>query len=150
MPGVTPWKLAQHTTVVTVIGQTPAANGVFVAGASYALVTLLDELEHNVEEEAEDVRPITNPQINEMLLSSGNAVRLVTLKRSDTAALLHLIKKNYPYAYLLWTEGTETFAGYYRVGRMSGGTRGRGKQVAQLEFRPCDPNQAQVAHSTTA
>lgn len=150
MATIPQWKLAQNLTAITATGQLISSGGVLSNSTVYNLVALIDELTHTGEEEVEDIRPVNSIRMNEVRLATGHAVRLTALKRSDTGALLSLLYQNFAYVYLSWVEGTETFAGYFRVGRYEHGIRGHGRQVVSLEFRPCDPGAAQVTYSTSA
>jgi hypothetical protein len=151
MAGIVPFLIpAAHLTAVTITGQTVnAVTGVFTPGTSRNLLVVIEELGHRTEPQFEDVRPVTSAQINEVKHSAGNSMRLTTLKMSNSAQALHDIVNTYDYVSIAWTEGVEAFVGYFAVGPMDGGIRGRAGQRVSVDFRPCDPLVPQVSRTVS-
>lgn len=143
-----PWRLGVHLTAITIQRLSVSAAGVFSnLGSPLNIQALIEDLGHQVRQVMEDIGPVTSTQMNMVAIRIGNALRITELKQSNAESKIHLVQDTATYCLISWTEGNETFAGYFRVGNMDGGIRGRGAQRVTCEFEPCDPGQAQVARS---
>lgn len=138
MPVITPYLLGVDYGELTVVGLT-RSSGSFVEGDSFLLTPLLDGLDYETVEEVTTAGPVTQTQINEVVLRQGVIVRVSCLKRRDRD-LLAQIKARYYWAKVSWNEGSSTWGpGYFRVGPLRSSAR-RGGNTAQLEFRPINAN----------
>jgi hypothetical protein len=148
MPSFAPpnFELGVDLTQVSLTGWS-LVSGAWTVGSTFNVLAYTDELAHTIEEEAEDVRPVWDLQMNDLRTGFGNALRIVTLKTSAAANALNTIVNTYPIVNVAYTMGKEVFTGFYRVGRYEGGVRGRGGQRLTLDLRPINSGGAQVAYT---
>lgn len=131
-----PFRLGQHLTAITIAGATIAANGAVSLGAAQNMVGVIDDLDHRVVKDVEDVRPLNSLQMNEVITGIGNRIRVTELKRSWVSSVLHNIVDDFDHCFVAWVEGNETFGGYFVIGEMTGGMHGHGRQTVSIDCGP--------------
>jgi hypothetical protein len=144
-----PYRLGKDLTAITIQRLTVSSAGLFSnLGSPLNIQGVINDLGHEALAEMENIQPVTSTQINEVPISFGNAITITELKLANAAPALHTVKQSCSYVLVTWTEGDETFAGYFSVGPMTkSGVQGRGAQTVTVQFRPCNPGQAQVAYT---
>src|SRR3954469_25944607 len=81
--------LGAALTVITLAPVTiTAVTGVLTIGTPVSLEAIIAGLENTLEVITEDIRPLWDPQINEVPVSSGDSPRIICMKNSQSADLL--------------------------------------------------------------
>lgn len=71
MPSIPVWLRAAHITAVTVTPQTVAANGALSDGTPIALAAKLRDLDDELEDQTEEINPITSGRLNNVPIAQG-------------------------------------------------------------------------------
>lgn len=139
-------QLGKHLTSVVITGQSVSAAGVFSDGSSPAAVTIttrMDGIDYELAADHEEISSLNSPRQNNVITSDGATCSIDTFKvaNGDPEPLRTLVAA-YDYFKLVWVEisGTAVYTcTYYGVrGTARGGFRGKGKQMAGLNFLPAD------------
>ena len=152
MPAIIPdWQVGRHLTVYTLTKQAfnPDTGALTDNGTALDVRAVMEEFGHDRDIETEEIRPIWSTQHNEVYIGSGHRGRLTTLSRGYSASVLAELAMEEPEGYVKvsWTEGVETFTGYFKIGNYTGGMRGHGRQTKTLELLPCDVTDPQLVHT---
>lgn len=143
-----PYRLGKDLSVITIQRLSVSASGLFSnLGSPTSIQALITRLGHETRREMENIQPVTSQRMNMVPISTGNGVQISEIKLANAASAMNTVLATCQYVLISWTEGNESFAGYFSVGAMTeGGVNGRGQQVITVAFEPCDPGQAQVAY----
>lgn len=149
MPGTVPFRLGRDLTVATIQRLAVSPAGVFSnLGSPMNIQAVITRLGHEMIREMENIQPVTSTLINEVPISYGDALQVTELKIANAASALNTVIRTCSYVLITWTEGNETFAGYFSVGpQPTSGVENRGQQTITVQFRPCNPGQTQVAYT---
>jgi len=138
MPSIAVWLLAKNITVVTVTPQTVGADGTLTGATAIPLVAKLRDIDDELEEQTEEINPITSGRLNNVPIAQGYRCAIEFLGVNDggdpdpmmTAWLTYSI---YKIAYTIGTGGSAKVKTIYGCrARKSFKTNGKG--APQLRF----------------
>lgn len=131
--------LGAALTVITLAPVTiTAVTGALTTGTPVDLEAIIAGLENTLEVITEDIRPLWDPQINEVPISNGESPRIICMKKSGSADLLQqTIRANASRRFLIaWTFGTHQQSTYAVFRRFRDGMTERGENTTEAEFGP--------------
>lgn len=144
-----PWLLGEHLTAVTITPLTIASNGAITPGSAVVLTDHVMVVSPTQSVESEDIRPVNSTFINQVPHSQGDSVRLSVLQKSASANLLNsAIRACTSKRFIIaWTQGAESFSGYYTFQSQTGGVQNRGGNTIDADFAPSYPGSAPMTYS---
>lgn len=139
-------------TALTAVGIAPVtigAAGALTTGTRVNLEALIGGLENTFRSINEDIRPLWDPNINEVPIASGDEPRLIVMKNSLSADVAsQAIRNNAPVnggsgRFLIdWTFGKMSFSCYGTYREVRDGFTERGENTQEIQFGPMSPGGA--------
>ena len=139
-PTVRIWMIGESLTLITLTPQTLTA-GVMADGTPVDLLGEIMSVEVTTESVNQDIRPVTEPGINEYPISHGDSLRIGVLQYEGSLnklqnAVRTTVSRRFKVAY---EQEGEVITGYYTFRRWTGGITDRGQNAAVADFGPCKP-----------
>jgi hypothetical protein len=123
-------------TPVTAIDHT---TGAMTLGAAVDLVGVILETDATLQIINQDIRPVNEPGMNEVPISSGRTLRIAVIQEF-VSPINQVVEDTLTRRFQVHRlEGGEDRLGYYTLRNWNGGIKDRGMNPAVLELGPCKP-----------
>jgi len=140
--GIGPWTLGKDLLQFDIapVSVTGGAGGTtWTAGAIVGCLGLVRRINHQVRYGTKDIRPITQVQENNVLVSTGNAIQLQNLRISSNTGQgnpLASVVQAGAYIQVIFKDSHEQFDGYYVITGYESSFDGMEEQIQSVDCLP--------------